>query len=47
MKNFNQYIAEKATDAGYPVDGSDFTNDLARPETVARINAFLGSKGKM
>ena len=47
MKNFNQYIAEKATDAGYPVDGSDFTNDLARPETVARINAFLGSMGQM
>ena len=47
MKNFNKYIAEKATDAGYPVDGSDFTNDLAKPETIARINAFLGSMGKM
>lgn len=47
MKNFSKYIAEKATDAGYPVDGSDFTNDLAKPETVSRINAFLGSMGKM
>ena len=47
MKNFSKYITEKATDAGYPVDGSDFTNDLAKPETIARINAFLGSMGKM
>lgn len=47
MKNFSKYITEKATDAGYPVDGSDFTNDLAKPETVERINAFLGSMGKM
>jgi len=47
MKNFNKYIAEKATDAGYPVDGSDFSNDLAKPETIARINAFLGSMGRM
>ena len=47
MKNFNKYIAENATNPGYPVDGSDFTNDLAKPETVARINAFLGSMGKM
>ena len=47
MKNFNKYIAEKATDAGYPVDGSDFSNDLAKPETISRINAFLGSMGRM
>ena len=47
MKNFSKYITEKATDAGYPVDGSDFTNDLAKPETITRINAFLGSMGKM
>jgi len=47
MKNFNKYITEKAADAGYPVDGSDFSNDLAKPETVARINAFLGSMGRM
>ena len=31
MKNFNKYIAENATSPGYPVDGSDFTNDLAKP----------------
>jgi hypothetical protein len=47
MKNFSKYITEKATDAGYPVDGSDFTNDLAKPETITRINAFLGSMSKM
>ena len=47
MKNFSKYITEKATDAGYPVDGSDFSNDLAKPETITRINAFLGSMGKM
>ena len=47
MKTFNKYIAEKATDAGYPVDGSDFSNDLAKPETIQRINAFLGAMGNM
>jgi len=47
MKNFNKFIAEKATDAGYPVDGSDFANDLANPKTIERINAFLGSMGNM
>jgi len=47
MKNFSKYIAEKATDAGYPVDGSDFSNDLAKPETISRINAFLGAMGNM
>ena len=47
MKTFNKYIAEKATDAGYPVDGSDFSNDLANPATIERINAFLGSMGNM
>lgn len=47
MKNFNKFIAEKATDAGYPVDGSDFANDLANPKTIERINAFLGSMGAM
>lgn len=45
MKNFKKYIAEKATDAGYPVDGSDFSNDLAQPKTIERINAFLGAMG--
>ena len=47
MKTFNKYLAEKATDAGYPVDGSDFANDLANPKTIERINAFLGSMGNM
>ena len=47
MKTFKKHLTEKAVDGGYPVDGSDFTNDLAKPETVARINAFLGSMGKM
>ena len=47
MKNFNKFIAEKATDAGYPVDGSDFSNDLANPKSIERINAFLGSMGRM
>ena len=47
MKTFNKYLAEKATDAGYPVDGSDFANDLANPKTIERINAFLGSMGAM
>ena len=47
MKNFNQYLSEKATDPGYPVDGSDFTNDLAKPETVERINSFLGAMGQI
>lgn len=47
MKNFNNYIAEKATDAGYPHDGSDFSNDLANPKTIERINGFLGVMGKI
>ena len=47
MKNFNNYLAEKATDAGYPHDGSDFSNDLANPKTIERINGFLGVMGKI
>lgn len=47
MKNFNNYLAEKATDAGYPHDGSDFANDIANPDTVERINGFLGVMGKI
>jgi hypothetical protein len=47
MKNFNNYIVEKATDAGYPLDGSDFSNDLANPDTIERINTFLGAMGRM
>lgn len=47
MKNFKRYITEKATDAGYPLDGSDFSNELSNPETLKRINAFVGSMGDM
>jgi len=47
MKKFNQMIAEKATDAGYPHDGSDFANDIANPKTIERINGFLGVMGQM
>ena len=47
MKNFSNYIAEKATDAGYPMDGSDFSNDLTNPKMVERINGFLGAMGQM
>ena len=47
MKNFSKYIVEKATDAGYPHDGSDFSNDLANPKTIERINGFLGVMGQI
>lgn len=47
MKKFNEMIAEKATDAGYPHDGSDFANDIANPKTIERINGFLGVMGQM
>jgi hypothetical protein len=47
MRSFKQHITEKALDTGYPVDGADFSNDLANPDTVERINAFLGALGQM
>ena len=47
MKNFSNYIAEKATDAGYPMDGSDFSNDVTNPKMVERINGFLGAMVQM
>tara|TARA_B110000483_G_scaffold208845_1_gene254765 strand:+ start:998 stop:1408 length:411 start_codon:yes stop_codon:yes gene_type:complete len=47
MKNFSKYITEKASDAGYPMDGSDFSNDVANPKMVERINGFLGAMSKM
>ena len=47
MKNFSNYIAEKATDAGYPMDGSDFSNDVTNPKMVERINGFLGAMGQI
>jgi len=47
MKSFKQHLSEKALDAGYPVDGADFSNDIASPDTIKRINAFLGALGQM
>jgi hypothetical protein len=47
MKSFKQHLSEKALDAGYPVDGADFSNDIANPDTIKRINAFLGALGQM
>ena len=47
MKTFKKHLTEKAVDGGYPVDGSDFTNDLAKPESVERINSFLGAMGNI
>ena len=47
MKNFKDMINEKATDAGYPHDGSDFANDVANPKTIERINGFLGVMGQI
>ena len=47
MKTFKNHLNEKATDAGYPVDTDSFSNDLAKPENIERINSFLGAMGKM
>jgi len=47
MKDFSKFITEKAVDGGYPVDGADFSNDLANPKTIERINAFLGAMGQI
>ena len=47
MKNFSKFITEKATDAGYPVDTDSFSNDIANPKNVERINSFLGAMGQM
>ena len=38
---------EKATDVGYPVDTDSFSNDLANPKNIERINSFLGAMGKL
>ena len=40
-------MTSKKLKGGYPVDGSDFSNDLANPKTIERINAFLGAMGNM
>tara|TARA_B100000035_G_scaffold179763_1_gene153356 strand:+ start:482 stop:889 length:408 start_codon:yes stop_codon:yes gene_type:complete len=47
MKTFKNHLNEKATDAGYPVDTDSFSNDLANPKNIERINSFLGAMGKL
>ena len=50
MKNFTKFLKETPahpTHGDNPADGSDFANDLAKPETIERINAFLGAMGNM
>jgi|TARA_R100000951_G_scaffold18272_1_gene14630 hypothetical protein len=42
MKNFKNHIAEDTA-----VDGADFSNEMANPKTVERINAFLGAMGQI
>ena len=51
MKRFNQYISEgsKTTEGQVSAD-SDFSygmGNLANPEVIERINAFLGVMGSM
>ena len=38
MKNFKKHIAEEVS-----ADGHDFSNDVSDPNTISRINAFLGA----
>ena len=40
MKNFKQHIVEDVA-----ADGADFSNDVSDPNTITRINAFLGAMG--
>lgn len=47
MKTFKTHLTEKATDAGYPVDTDSFSNDLANPKNIERINSFLGAMGQI
>jgi len=47
MKNFSKFVTEKATDSGYPLDVDTFSNDIANPKTIERINSFLGAMGQM
>ena len=42
MKNFKKHIVEDTA-----VDGADFSNEMANPKTVERINAFLGAMGQI
>lgn len=47
MKTFKKHLSEKAVDGGYPVDTDSFSNDLANPKNIERINSFLGAMGKL
>lgn len=47
MKTFKKHLSEKAVDGGYPVDTDSFSNDLADPKNIERINSFLGAMGKL
>ena len=47
MKTFKNHLNEKTVAGGYPVDTDSFSNDLAKPENIERINSFLGAMGKM
>ena len=47
MKTFKNHLDEKAVDGGYPVDTDSFSNDLAKPENIERINSFLGAMSKI
>jgi hypothetical protein len=47
MKTFKNHLNEKAVDGGYPVDTDSFSNDLANPKNIERINSFLGAMGKL
>jgi len=50
MKNFKKYISEdksKTTEGDVAADGVDFSNDIANPQIVERINSFLGVMGDM
>ncbi len=40
MKPFKELFEDTA-----PVDGEDFSNEMSNPETLNRINAFIGSMG--
>ena len=47
MKTVKNHLNEKAVDGGYPVDTDSFSNDLANPKNIERINSFLGAMGKL
>jgi hypothetical protein len=50
MKTFNKYLDESHNaniDVGHQPSGPDFSNDLSKPETIERINSFLGALGSI